>query len=1025
MSTGRDNFLMPNVPYGHPPSNPSYKSSSSLDPNNYHFKSLPVEGGAPSTNQQQQIIIHEFLNGQHSGTFPNQPQPIVAAPGIGSPSSTINNSSITILTSHQTSNSSPPGPVGNGNIHKQSTMVLDRINICINNHYNESHNNGTANEEEIDPTRIITNEKRASTDLEPDSTTSSLGQLPVTPEKNGPSKFKPQEDVLVEHKDGKFYLGTIIAIGNSQCLVRFNDNTECWSDFRELTKLSSGNEADDSPACVVCKRQAEGNRPDDTVELCENCGRGYHIKCMDGNFERSGYWFCRMCMSPNGKRRDIRYVCSGVISESLDPLTDKSQLPYNIEELIWDVQHLTNREQQYCYCGDDGDWLREMIQCCRCQQWFHGRCIRSLQYPIFLGDRFYFFICSICNHGHEFVRRLEVSWPDLIHLALYNLISRNGRRFYDVSKAIVPYVEDNWKTLQMSDQMTKLSPNARKEIITQTLSNDPVRFKCGGEVKKATTMWTLRVALPPNPPNVLLPAGQVITEHMLTQMSVENRVFRFLPRVALEKSFVNDALSREKMTGVNFCSPLVSEDETPEQLFEENNQEENSSDFDGPAGAGAGGDICDGGILPDRLSNGAIYNNNSTGKSASSNLSDSLFSSNAKDGFHLLFGSGTGSSSKPQSDAGSVASGNRRAFKARLKKTDSEKSFDIYDSSDDSTRNTLDVIIPPPKDFTGKNNPFHQPSAVPSSVVNNGAGTASLSKLNETKDLTKKANSSSSTTTATSSVSHLSSNLVNGEIRVARIVKRRLSARDILNGTKNKRRKFSKSTVIGTTITTIPTPSTTIPGSSLIASLFAQPVDGGSWTGGQLSFNQLLPSSATGTSNSSSTSCSSSGNSTPANCSYPTAATAIPQPNVVALPTFSAATNSSLQQPSASQFASTSHSAPKRNPAHGRRLRQRQERNYAENTRKPPTTTGNSQTPVNSLPGSPVKGAGVVAPTVGAVVAAPSSSTNLQTTLSHYFGAAHRIMSGEKFTIKGKRVSMSGQVQYLIEWEGCAAAPVM
>lgn len=124
-----------------------------------------------------------------------------------------------------------------------------------------------------------------------------------------------------------------------------------------------------------------------------------------------------------------------------------------IDSLTWDPQHRVNGEQRYCYCGDDGDWLREMIQCSRCQQWFHGRCIRSLQYPIFLGDRFYFFICSICNHGHEFVRRLDLSWPDLIHLVLYNLIARNGKRFYDVTKAIVLYVEDNWKTLQMSDQV--------------------------------------------------------------------------------------------------------------------------------------------------------------------------------------------------------------------------------------------------------------------------------------------------------------------------------------------------------------------------------------------------------------------------------------------------------------------------------------------------------------------------------------------------------------------------------------------
>lgn len=79
--------------------------------------------------------------------------------------------------------------------------------------------------------------------------------------------------------------------------------------------------------------------------------------------------------------------------------------------------------------------------------------------------------------------------------------------------------------------MSKLSPNARKEIITQTLANDRVRFKCGSEVQKAATMWTLRLQQPPHPPNVLIQPGQIITEHILTQMSTENRIYRFLPRV--------------------------------------------------------------------------------------------------------------------------------------------------------------------------------------------------------------------------------------------------------------------------------------------------------------------------------------------------------------------------------------------------------------------------------------------------------------------------------------------------------------
>lgn len=935
-------------------------------------------------------------------------------------------------------------PLGKAHAAKQQIIMNEFLNSHLPASIPIAPTNGsslssTTNGKSL-PTVPDQNVPNLCTDIEPDSTTSSLGQLPVTPEKNGGAKFKPQEDVLVEHKDGRFYLGTVIAIGNCQCLVRFNDNTECWSDFRELTKLSGGGETDDAPACVVCKRQQQ---TDDSVEVCENCGRGYHVKCMDGNFKRNGYWFCRMCASPNGKRKDVRYVCSGVLSESLDPLTDKAQLPYDIDTLTWDPLHRTNVEQNYCYCGDDGDWLREMIQCCRCQQWYHGRCIRSLQYPIFLGDRFYFFLCSICNRGHEFVRRLEVSWPDLIHLALYNLIARNGKRFYDVTKAIFPYVEDNWKTLQMSNQMNKLSPNARKEIITQTLANDRNRFKCGSEVRKAATMWTLRVNQPPSPPNVLIQPGQIITEHILTQMSAENRIYRFLPRVALERSLVNDAPSREKMTGVTYCSPLVSEDDASDVSDDPeggNQEQDNSSDFEAPTGAGIGG----GELLAatsvaigtaENLSGagvGAIIVN-STGKQqqqSSSNLSDSLFSSNAKDGFQL-FGSGVtgaaaaiaGTSSKPQSDAGSVASGsgNRRAFKSRSKKTESEKSFDIYDSSDDTSRNTLDLIIPPPKDFTGKNNPFHQATAaavaaaaaaVASTASNAPSGTGLPKGGNELKDLIQKAN------TTTNHVSHISSNLISGELRVARIVKRRLSARDILNGSKSKRRKFRQSSVIGTTITAVPAPVSALPtpgqSSSLIASLFNQPIDSNGWTS-QIPLSHLLPSS------------SSSGSSTPANCSYQQQ-----QPNLnvpQALPaSVTSASSPSTSVASASTSIATTSQGPqppsKRNFAHGRRLRQRQERNYNENGRRASFAAPSTSTPGSSLPGSPIKN-GTAA---NGGDNGPSSSvvgTDLQSSLNLYFGAAHRILSGERFVIKGRRVSVSGKVQYLIEWEGCPATQVM
>ena len=95
----------------------------------------------------------------------------------------------------------------------------------------------------------------------------------------------------------------------------------------------------------------------------------------------------------------------------------------------------------------------------------------------------------------------------------------------------------------------------------------------------------------------------------------------------------------------------------------------------------------------------------------------------------------------------------------------------------------------------------------------------------------------------------------------------------------------------------------------------------------------------------------------------------------------------------------------------GRRLRQRQEKNYAETARRNSTNSivGNhasSSSLCLSLPGSPIK---------------DDDPKDLQNSLNSYFGAAHRIENGEKYLIKGKRITRDGKQQYLIEWYGCSS----
>lgn len=73
----------------------------------------------------------------------------------------------------------------------------------------------------------------------------------------------------------------------------------------------------------------------------------------------------------------------------------------------------------------------------------------EFELPRTLSCRFYVFVCSMCNYGKEFVRRLEMKWVDLVHLMLYNLTVYNAKKYYDLDTVIIPYANDNWFTLQL------------------------------------------------------------------------------------------------------------------------------------------------------------------------------------------------------------------------------------------------------------------------------------------------------------------------------------------------------------------------------------------------------------------------------------------------------------------------------------------------------------------------------------------------------------------------------------------------
>ncbi|XP_012228715.1 metal-response element-binding transcription factor 2 isoform X3 [Linepithema humile] len=353
--------------------------------------------------------------------------------------------------------------------------------------------------------------------------------------------FSHGDDVL-QHQDGKFYLGTIVEVdlARERCLVNFMDGTSSWSSFKELTKLAM---PDSDVMCVLCKISQP--KTDDDIIVCDKCGRGYHQMCHEPQIPKqepgvNTHWMCKRCTDSKMRLRqfgepktsmvkaNIRKVCSGR-DQPPPPPDDMKKLPYDPDMLSWDAHHRVNAEQIYCYCGLNGEWYAQMLQCARCKQWFHEKCIRCLTHPLYSGDRFYVFVCSMCNYGKEFVRRLEMKWVDLVHLMLYNLTVYNAKKYYDLDTVIIPYANDNWHTLQLPPRIRDVSAQVRRVTILAMLTNNRNRFKCGREIKKRTTIWGLRVRLPPPCPVVNLPASGEIDDSVLRRCWGANKRLQYLP----------------------------------------------------------------------------------------------------------------------------------------------------------------------------------------------------------------------------------------------------------------------------------------------------------------------------------------------------------------------------------------------------------------------------------------------------------------------------------------------------------------
>ncbi|XP_023939056.1 uncharacterized protein LOC112046596 [Bicyclus anynana] len=403
----------------------------------------------------------------------------------------------------------------------------------------------------ITPCANKKNEKKEeeTQDAMPDSTTNT--------EKNNGNPFHCGDDVLVPNKDGKYYLGTIVELstsndndscevgaGEARCLVKFGDGTHAWAAVATLKLLSAPPPDDGRIMCVVCKRRegpAAGPAAN-AIVACDMCGRGYHAKCHTPPVDAwitGASWHCKRCVDQRYrvaaaenralKRTDLFRFKGGQQRRQQQELT----APCDTASTTSSTASEAGKDHEaHCYCGEKSDWLAQMLLCCRCSRWFHQRCVSSLQYPLYAGDKLYIFACANCNGGVEYLRRLELCWLELAHLALFNLTAYNAPNYFDFDTVIMPYIMDNWHALQLPEKMWRTPVNERREKILTALTSSRKRFKCGREMKKRATIWGLRLRRPPPPPLQLsaleqLKEGEPLTDKLVREYAPR---LRFLSR---------------------------------------------------------------------------------------------------------------------------------------------------------------------------------------------------------------------------------------------------------------------------------------------------------------------------------------------------------------------------------------------------------------------------------------------------------------------------------------------------------------
>ena len=160
-----------------------------------------------------------------------------------------------------------------------------------------------------------------------------------------------------------------------------------------------------------------------------------------------------------------------------------------------------------------------------------------------------------------------MTWPDLVHLALYDLTLKMNRKFHDFETDLMPHLLKNWSMFQLYKHFNVLSEEEKTSKTMDCLVKLKKRFESGRESGQAESLWGLRTVAPPARPLYRVPDIGIISERTVldeysladTAQHEKNEKFTSLQinkiykdyTVTVKSDLVNDKCKKVRQTRIN------------------------------------------------------------------------------------------------------------------------------------------------------------------------------------------------------------------------------------------------------------------------------------------------------------------------------------------------------------------------------------------------------------------------------------------------------------------------------------------